>query len=104
MAKLDKAQFLNVDMISLESGATELHLVGATGTQFNNTKDLKVKNFAGMMANENKELFKEGIEVEHEKFVKFNCFKEVLKTDLKPGDEVIGGTWASRFKLKGGLP
>ena len=101
MAELGEAQFLNVDMISPESGATELHLVGAVGTQFNNTKDLEVKNYAGMMASPDKELFEEGIEVEHGKFVKFNCFDEVLKTDLKPEDEVIDGTWASRIKPTG---
>ena len=57
-----------------------------------------------MMVSKHKELFKEGIKVEHEKFVNFNCFEEVLKPDLKPDDEVIYGTWTSIFKLQGGLP
>lgn len=46
-------------------------------------KDLKVENYDGIMACENTELFKEGVEVKHEKFVKFNYIEEVLRTDLK---------------------
>ena len=57
-----------------------------------------------MMNSVHRELFEEGLEVEHEKIVKFGCWKEVLKTDMKPGDKKIDSTWSSRFKPSGGLP
>ena len=104
MDKLEELHVLDVDMPTLEGGEVELPLVEETGTEFENTKDLEVKNYASMMASENKELFQEGIEVEHEKFIKFNCFEEVLKTDLRPKDKVVSRTWAGRFRTKGGLP
>ena len=57
MKKLSELNFLHNDMQSLEGGAAELHLLGATGIQFANTKDLKVQNYDFMMARENKKLY-----------------------------------------------
>lgn len=57
-----------------------------------------------MMASGNKELYKEEIKIEHERFAKLNCFEETLKTDLKPDNGVINGTWVCRFKPSGSLP
>ena len=73
-------------------------MVGAIGTDFKNTADLETVNYEGMMNSAHCELFKGGIELEHEKFVKFGCWKKVLKTDLKPGDKKIDSTWSSRLK------
>lgn len=56
MAELREAIFLNVKISSDKSGAPKLYLVGATGTQYKNTKDPKVTNYTGMMTSKNKEL------------------------------------------------
>ena len=57
-----------------------------------------------MMESSRKEKYEEGIDVEHKKFVKFECLEETLKEDLRPDDKVIDGTWVRKFKASGGLP
>lgn len=45
MKELIELYYLHADMLSLEGGATELHLVGVIWKQFANTNDLVVKNY-----------------------------------------------------------
>ena len=104
MTALHEIHSLNVDVSADTCGESELHLVGATGTKYKNTKDIETVNYKGMMESPRKEMYEEGMEVEHEKFDKYNCWDKRPRADLLPGDEVIDGTWASRFKPCGGLP
>ena len=95
MEELLYLNLLHVGILSLEDVAAELHLVGVTGTQFTNTKGLEVKNYNSMMASQNQELYKEGIGIKYEKFNKFACFQQTLKTGMIPDEEVADGTLAS---------
>ena len=81
MMELGEYQHLNVSLPSNPCSRSELQLVGATGTKFKNTKDLESKNYNEMMESSHKEEYEEGIDVEHEKFVKFECLEETLKKD-----------------------
>ena len=98
MTELGEYEYLNASMPSYPCGRAELQLVGATGTQYKNTKDLATKNYNEMMESPHKGEYIKGIDVEHEKFVKFNCLEETLKKALKPGDKIIDGTWVGKFK------
>ena len=94
MTALHEVHCLNVDISAHTCGEAELHLVGATGTKYKNTKDLETVNYKGMMESPRKEIYEERIEVEHEKFVKYDCWDKQPRADLLPGDEVIDGTCA----------
>ena len=66
MTALHELHCLNVDVSADTCGNAELHLVGATGTKYKNTKDLETVNYKGMMESPRKEMYDEGMEVEHE--------------------------------------
>lgn len=89
MIELNEVQYLNIEVPLEQCCDAELHLAGATGSDFKNTAVLEVVNCEGMMNSAHRELLEEGI---------FGCWKKVLKTDLKPGGKKFDSTWSSRLK------
>lgn len=78
--------------------ADEYELVGATGTNYGNTNELKVMNYKEAMATLDKEEWEKVVKVENEKMVKYNIFEVVNPEYVPPNKKPIDFAWAMKKK------
>ena len=93
--------YLLVAAILKQNGADEYHLVGATGTNYGNTQELKVMNFKEAMATVDKEEWEKAVKVEFEKMVKYNVFEKVNPEDVPANTKLMDFAWAMKKKPSG---
>jgi uncharacterized protein YktA (UPF0223 family) len=79
----------------------EYYLVGATGHNYGNTKELQVKNYHEAMASVDKKEWEKAIKMEYEKMQKYNVFKVVHRNEVPIGTKFIDFTWAMKKKASG---
>jgi hypothetical protein len=79
----------------------EYFLVGATGHNYGNTKELQVKNYHEAMASVDKKEWEKAIKMEHEKMLKYNVFKVIHRDEVPIGTKFIDFTWAMKKKASG---
>ena len=98
MTVLNEVQLLNFDSTTVECKNAKVALVGATRSDYVNTVDLRVMNYKEAMESPHRNKFEPGMDIEHAKLRKYGVVKEVDKSDLQPGDEIIDSTWANKLK------
>jgi hypothetical protein len=76
-------------------------LVGATGSNYGNTKELQVKNYQEAMASVDKKEWEKAIKMEHDKMLKYNVFKVIHESEVPKGTKYIDFTWAMKKKANG---
>ena len=103
MRELRDFAMLKLDMPSREHAENELSMVGATGDSFEKTQDLKVMKYAEAMDDPRREKVNEGIKVEHDKFVKYNVWKEIDETEALRTDRILDTTCAIKPKANGDM-
>ena len=84
-----------------EEGGSEFSLVGATGTNYGTTAELKVMNYHQAMKTVNRKEWQQAIRVEHGKMQKYNVFKVVHKKDVPKGKKLVDYAWAMKKKPSG---
>ena len=70
-------------------GESEFSLVGATGTSYGTTAELKVMNYHQAMKTVDRKEWQQAIRVEHGKMQKYNVFKVVHKEDVPKGTKLV---------------
>ena len=103
MHKLGKFSMLNAQIPSNKGAMSEMALVGAAGTNFETTENLKVLNYKQSMASPLADLYQEGIFEEHERFVQEGreVWEPIPEDEVPPGTVMMDGTWANKFKANG---
>eukprot|EP00957_Ditylum_brightwellii_P002720 209034-Ditylum_brightwellii.AAC.1 len=98
--ELNKLSFLLVDMEhnKMEQKCT---FVGAAGSGFNHTSELKVMNFDEAMASKDKKGWEKAVDKEHGKFVKYSVWKPVPKSKVPKDIKVLTPTLAMKPKANG---
>ena len=84
-----------------KKGETEYCLIGATGTNYKTSKELKVINFEQAMNSIDRKEWEHAIKLKHDKMIKYNVFKAVPKSQVPPGTRVIDFAWAMKKKPDG---
>ena len=65
-----------------KDGESEFSLVGATGTNYSTTAEIKVMNYHQAMKTVDHKEWQQAIRVEHGKMQKYNVFKVAHKVDV----------------------
>jgi hypothetical protein len=76
----------------------EYFLVGATGHNYGNTKEIQVRNYHEAMASVDKKELEKAIKMEYEKMQKYNVFKVVHRNEVPIQTKFIYFTWAMKKK------
>lgn len=88
--------------IALEMDVDEIACVEAgIGGGFENTNELHVLKFKKAMATESKDKWKTAVEEEHERMVKHNVWKPVLRSSISPKTTPLTSTWAMHKNASG---
>jgi hypothetical protein len=86
--------------IMLESG--EFAFVGARlGGGFMNTSKLHVMKYKEAMASSDHDKWQQVLDEEHERMLKHNMWKPVLRKDVPEGTKILMSTWAMKKKANG---
>jgi hypothetical protein len=86
--------------IMLESG--EFAFVGARlGGGFMNTSKLHVMKYKEAMASSDHDKWQQVLDEEHERMLKHNVSKPVLRKDVPEGAKILTSTWAMKKKANG---
>ena len=80
---------------------TELSLVGAVGTAFDNTTDLHVKRFREAMASPQKDNWLKAVDDEFNRFMKNKVFRVVSRRDLPRWVKELSSVWNLKLKANG---
>ena len=86
---------------TLQDMKGEYYLVGATGHNYGNTKELQTINYKQAMASLDKIEWEKAIKVEHKKMLKFNVFEVVHPRDVPDHAKLFTSTWAMKKKPDG---
>jgi hypothetical protein len=111
LAHLVLMQNTNVDtkneltLMALMKDEEELVLVGV-GSNFENTKELKVMRYKEAMATKDKDKWNKAVEEEHDRMIRTNGKRSpvwvvVKRCDLPPGAKVMTTVWAMKKKPNG---
>jgi hypothetical protein len=86
--------------IMRESG--EFAFVGAgLGGGFTNTSELHVMKYKEAMASSDRDKWQKAVDEEHERMLKHNVWKPVLRKDVPEGAKILTSTWAMKKKANG---
>jgi hypothetical protein len=82
--------------------SNEFAFVGAgLGGGFTNTSELHVMKYKEAMASSNCDKWQKAVDEEHEKMLKHNVWKPVLRKDVLEGAKILTSTWAMKKKANG---
>ena len=81
--------------------ATEMSLVGAVGTAFDNTTDLHVKRFREAMASPQRESWLAAVDDEFNRFMKNKVFRVVSRQDIPHWVRDLPSVWNLKLKANG---
>lgn len=84
-----------------EDNKIEYSLIGATGTNYKTTKELKVMNLDKAMALIDRKEWEHAIKLEQDKMLKYNVFKPIHKSKVPKRTTVINFAWAMKKKPDG---
>jgi hypothetical protein len=71
------------------------------GGGFMNTSKLHVMKYKDAMASSNSDKWQKAVDEEHEKMLKHNVWKPVLRKDVPEGAKILMLTWAMKKKANG---
>ena len=81
--------------------ASEISLVGAVGTAFDNTTDLHVKRFRGAMASPQKASWLAAVDDEFNRFMKDKVFRVFSRHDITHWIRGLSSVWNLKLKANG---
>ena len=91
-------QLIAAVLATIDSEETQYVLVGASRTNYSNSKELNMLTYKQAMKTVNQSEWLKAIKVEHDKMKKYNVFKIVHQNNMPKNKKMIDYTWAMKKK------